>query len=185
MVMFLVGESRSGKSTLARALSEKYEYKVVKSYTTRPKRINEESNADHIFISDEEYDRLWNPKRVVAHTLFNGYRYMATVEQVMFSDIYIIDPAGLQRLMNIDDIDYFIVYLETPELTRFARMLRRGDTEEEANSRLYHDKIAFEEWHKSAPRAYVTIDGTKDIDELVEDVHELFELRKELKNEVD
>lgn len=183
MVMLLVGESGSGKSTLARALSEKYGYKIVKSYTTRPKRESEES--DHIFISDDEYDRLWDPKRIVAHTLFNGYRYMATVEQVMFSDIYIVDPAGIQRLMNMDDIDYFIVYIDTPEFTRFARMLRRGDTEVEANNRIYHDREAFKEWHLKAPRTYVTVDGTKDLDELVEDIHTLFEIRKELQNEVD
>ena len=57
-IFLFVGKSASGKTTIADMLG-KDGYSQVYSYTTRPKRY--ENEIGHTFITDEEYDR------VVAH----------------------------------------------------------------------------------------------------------------------
>ena len=54
----IVGQSGSGKTTIVNTLEEKYGLKSIQSYTTRPKRS--ENETGHTFISDEEYDKLEN-----------------------------------------------------------------------------------------------------------------------------
>ena len=88
----LVGESGSGKTTIADMLAEKYNLSVLKSYTTRPPRVNDDS---HIFVSIEEFNKLENK---IAYTEFNGNYYCATADQLDNSDIYVIDPDGIKYL---------------------------------------------------------------------------------------
>ena len=57
-IFLVMGESGSGKDTITKELSNKYGLKVLKSYTTRPKRYDDEDT--HIFISEEEFDNLEN-----------------------------------------------------------------------------------------------------------------------------
>ncbi len=92
-IYLIVGQSGSGKSTMAESLESTYGIKIIQSYTTRPKRYDNEKG--HIFVSDEEFDNL---KDIVAFTEFCGYRYCATAEQIESNDLYIIDPAGVKSI---------------------------------------------------------------------------------------
>lgn len=136
VIILLVGESGSGKTTVANLLEEKYGMKELPSYTTRPKRTDNE--IGHIFITDEEFNQLNN---ICAYTEFDGYRYCATSEQVDNSDVYVIDVAG---------IDYFkehykgnkvplVVYITVDTETRKKRMIARGDSEEKTEHRIQND----------------------------------------------
>ena len=55
-IVLIVGESGSGKSTICDELTKRYGLKQVKSYTTRPRRSEDEDG--HTFISDEEFKEL-------------------------------------------------------------------------------------------------------------------------------
>ena len=55
-LIVLCGKSGCGKTTIASLLQEKYNLKVIQSYTTRPPRYKNEEG--HIFISKEEFDNL-------------------------------------------------------------------------------------------------------------------------------
>ena len=57
-IVLIVGESGSGKSTICDELTKRYGLKQVKSYTTRPRRSEDEDG--HTFISDEEFKELEN-----------------------------------------------------------------------------------------------------------------------------
>ena len=94
IICLLVGPSGSGKTTIANKLSEEKGWKVLQSYTTRPKRYSNETG--HIFVSEEEFEQYKND--LCAYTEFDGYKYWATNQQVDESEIYIIDPAGVDFL---------------------------------------------------------------------------------------
>lgn len=139
ILTLIVGKSGSGKSTFQNALVRKYGFKDVQSYTTRPKRYDNETG--HIFVTKEEFDALENK---VAYTEFNGYEYCATKEQLDESNVYIIDPKGIETLkQNYDGKFLFIVYLDADENTCRKRMRLRGDDSEQVEERIRHDRGVF------------------------------------------
>lgn len=138
VLLCLVGESGSGKTTIADALANKYNLKVLKSYTTRPPRENDDS---HILISDEEFAHLTD---IVAYVEYNGYKYCATKEQLNNSDIYVIDPDGLNMLRDkYKDKLILDYYVSVSEEERMRRMQNRGDSESAINARIELDKKVF------------------------------------------
>ena len=69
-LILLVGQSSSGKDSIA-SLLEKDGYKILKSYTTRPKRIGEGNT--HIFIKPKDVYQYKND--FVAYTKIGDYEY--------------------------------------------------------------------------------------------------------------
>ena len=138
-LFLFVGQSASGKTTIANMLSEDG-YSQVWSYTTRPRRYDAE--IGHVFLSKEEFDKLTD---VVAYTKFNGYEYCATKEQVDNNDFYIIDPDGVDILRNKYDGNKRIVtiYIHASGSERMDRMIARGDGKWQAKERLLNDKKKF------------------------------------------
>ena len=154
ILVLLVGRSGSGKTTLEKMLVE-IGFKSVKSYTTRPKRTEDEDN--HTFVSKEEFDALENK---IAYTNFNGYEYCATKEQLDNATVYVIDPAGVEYLKQSGyDRELFIVYLETWGSTCMARMLDRGDDYDKAKQRIANDEREFALF---GDKADVKINANKD-----------------------
>lgn len=163
-IYLIVGESSSGKDSVVNKLCDKHGYTKVLSYTTRPQRPNEQNT--HTFISDEQFDKLQN---IVAYTEFHGYRYAATQELVDNATFYIIDKAGIEYF-NANykgDKDIKIIYIKVLKGVRFERMLRRGESAEQAISRIEHDKIAFDGAEELAD--FITVNW--DLDECVENIY--------------
>ena len=95
--ILIIGESESGKSLLAKHLSEKYNIPMIESYTTRPRRHPKETG--HTFVSLEEYQNT--PKsEIIAETCFGGQYYYATKDQVKDTNIYIVDEKGYLMLRD-------------------------------------------------------------------------------------
>ncbi len=142
-IVLVVGESGSGKDTLVNAVCEKYGYKKLISYTTRPMRNDINDRKSHIFVTNEEFNKLEN---IVAYTEFNGYKYCATQEQVEQADFYIIDCEGVKYLKEHykGDKDIITVHIDVPTADRFLRMRKRDDTFK-AMDRINHDNEAFAE----------------------------------------
>lgn len=123
MIYLIVGRTGSGKDYLARKLTERG-LKQVLSYATRPKRSENENS--HIFITPEEADQFTDK---VAQTVINGYEYFATAEQVNESDIYIIDPNGIDVLVkNMPETEFQVVYVQAnDDLNRKANAVKRAE----------------------------------------------------------
>lgn len=132
-----IGKSASGKTTVADLLEKNCDLIQLQSYTTRPKR--HENEIGHIFLTNEEFDELEN---MVAFTEYNGNRYGATAEQVDSVSIYVIDVDGVESLLENYQTERPIVaiYFEASLRTRIDRMINRGDSDMAIVSRLYNDE---------------------------------------------
>lgn len=132
-IITIAGRTAAGKSIIAKKLAERLGLTVLKSYTTRAPRPDEIANpadADHIFVSEAEYDKLTD---IIAETCINGNRYCTTKEILKNSDCYVIDPDGLSYLKkNLEPVfrlAQFYVYAD--EDIRKKRFMERGKSESE------------------------------------------------------
>ena len=146
-IFLIVGESGSGKTILSQALEKQHGLTMLPSYTTRPKRSEDE--IGHIFVSDKEFDNLQN---IVAYTEFCGYKYCATKEQVDIYDTYIIDINGADFFKKAyrGSKNVKIIYVNSPLHTRFNRMESRGTEFPEALERVCNDIMDFRGFKEKA-----------------------------------
>lgn len=140
-IFLIVGPSGSGKSSVSEAVANNLGLKLVNSYTDRPRRS--ENETGHIFLSKEEFDKLGN---FCAYTEFNGYRYGVTKDIIEESDIYIIDPNGVEFFLreykgNKKPVVIGLTVKSKAECKK--RMLARGDSEHMVESRLFNDDKEF------------------------------------------
>ena len=132
-----VGKSASGKTTVTEILESQYGLKSIQSYTTRPKRY--ENETGHTFISEDEFDKLEN---IMGYNKYNGYRYCCTKEQLDAADIYVVDVPGVETLLERYQSDRPIVifYFDASVCTRIDRMMDRHDSDMQIVSRIYNDE---------------------------------------------
>lgn len=133
-----VGQSGSGKTTIVEELENICGRKSIQSYTTRPQRY--ENEYGHTFISDDEFDKLEN---IIAYTEYHGFRYCSTEELIDNSDLYVVDPDGVETLLekySNTERTICIFYLDTTVTTRVDRMVDRGDSDTSIVSRLRNDE---------------------------------------------
>ena len=136
-LILLVGQSASGKTSVAEILESKYKLKSLRSYTTRQPRYDGEDG--HVFISNEDFDKLQD---IIAYTEYNDNKYCATKDQLDASDIYVVDPPGVETLLNSyqSNRHIYIFYLNTNIRNRIDRMYKRGSSDTEIVNRLYVDE---------------------------------------------
>ena len=172
-LFLFVGKSASGKTSIANML-ESDGYTQVSSYTTRLPRY--EGEVGHTFITEEEYSHLEN---IVASTLYNGYHYCTTLDQIKDTDIYVIDVPGVQTLIdNYDKLnrDIYILYFNASVINRIRRMIDRHDSDTRIVSRLLVDED-FDWWNKiirldTNKFSLYQIDANKDLNEVYNVVKE-------------
>jgi guanylate kinase len=151
-VKFLVvGRTASGKSSIVREVCKKLELKQVKSLTTRPPRDVELNNpdSDHYFVTDEEFESE-RDKGFVAYTEINDYKYATTVDEFDRSDIYVIDPKGIEYLKQTcgDKYKFVEIYIRVPFITAINRFIERGGIESEFKARFNQENLQFKEYEK-------------------------------------
>lgn len=138
ILITVAGRNSAGKSLIAKKVAEALGLNVVKSYATRKPRPEELEkgleNCDHIFVSDEEYDKLEN---ITAETEINGVRYCTTQEILDNSDIYVIDPKGIKDLKERCGSRYKLLqfYIYAYADKRAARFVARGESKAKFESR--------------------------------------------------
>ncbi len=156
----ICGKTASGKDTIAEYLSNALDIPQIVSFTTRPPRPGEESQNRHIFITDEECDKMLSDQKIAAYTKIGDYRYFTTVNQIeaIFETcddmIYVIDPNGMASLINAlqnTGIRTVVIYIKADDYDiRRQRYLERGGTVESFIERNISERDQFELLQKFA-----------------------------------
>lgn len=164
-VFLIVGESSSGKDSLVAKLCEECRYKQLISYATRPRRENE--GDTHIFISKDEVK--YYADKMIAYTRIGDFEYFATIPQLYESDLYIIDPQGvnymkmISKYKGVDDIRFVTIYINTPPEIRTERALKqRHDDFETYYKRVLNEQKEFTDFKACAGFDYAVLNKNFD-----------------------
>ena len=143
IVILLVGKTSSGKSSLIKKICDRKGYTQLTSYTTRPKRSQQDT--DHIFVDVEQYLRDKESGDIIAETEIAGNYYYATRNQIYEADFYTVDPIGRDVLLSMDlpGIRFVTVYITCPDNLREERALKRGDNKHTYRVRNYSERQQF------------------------------------------
>lgn len=136
--LFLVsGPSGSGKTTLMRETGLN---KIV-TMTTRPKRDGEIDGIDYFFVSNEDFERFLNEKKVIEYNRYkNGHYYGLTKEvletQLQSESAYIIVEAnGMLKYKAFYPHATSLFIYSDYESTK-KQLFDRGGEQEEIEARL-------------------------------------------------
>ena len=149
-MIILIGESASGKTTVAKLLEDKFNMKMITTYTTRPPREGEVNHRDYHFITNEEFDRLFSQDFFAETAEYRGWKYGSAKEDYQSDrNVVVLTPHGLRqvkRSFDNDDENFNItsVYLNVPRRDRLVKMLQRGDNIDEACRRSLSDVGQFD-----------------------------------------
>ena len=128
IVFVLLGKTGSGKSTILDMIQEVEGPDLPKlaSYTTRPKRSNEEKSNEYIFLNNEKFDEM------VAQNLFMEHRKYEVVGGdtwqygTGFPDsdysITTTTPDVIPTIMSNPGIKVYPIYIEVSPKLRYKRM---------------------------------------------------------------
>lgn len=138
-MILLVGASASGKTVTALDLQKRYGLIKAITTTTREMRVGETDGVEYFFISKEEFKKRLADGKFVEHSLYNDNYYGCGVDQVDDNKIVVLDPNGLHSFLKLNNKHVVSFLLIADEKTRQARMVSRGDKQENINKRLKND----------------------------------------------
>ncbi len=173
----LTGKSASGKTTLAKMLTDNFRYDKVITYTTRPKRENEKNGVDYFFVTEEEFYDMIQNDRFVEYQEYKvdkeTWRY-GTEKNELYNNkdaVIIVEVFGLLELKKMD-LPMISFYIDMDDKERWKRQIDRGDDILEVALREVRDKTAFSNIKKEVD--YVIHNNASEHD-LLEDVLRIIE----------
>lgn len=144
MLIILTGKSGTGKTTIIKEL-QKHGFIYPPSYTTRPKRLND----DKICIPYNEFVKHLND--FIEYVQYNGHYYGRKKEDLLQAKhanlVVDLEPKGLQTYIDFckkNDIDYYAIYLYCNDEKRLEN-IRKDNTDIDKN-RLQRDDSYFD-WY--------------------------------------
>jgi len=130
IIFAIVGESSSGKTSLAEYIESEYGIPMIESYTTRPRRT--EGETGHTFVSEQDFNEI-HQSDMIAFTEFGGHKYCCLHADVRDENTYVIDEYGLRYLKDnfseLYDIKSIRCYCNE------AERIRRGGEERAARDK--------------------------------------------------
>lgn len=124
------------------------------SYSTKPQDKKSNKDYDHIYVRDEDIRRYEDD--IAAYTEIDGFKYFSTFEQVENSDVYVIDPIGVDnlKLKCGDRYDFVEIYIRTPQKIAEQRAKKRGDKLKDFKQRWVSENKQFTDYEKRQAFAY-------------------------------
>lgn len=127
--IILVGKGGSGKDHARKILEDKG-FRYCVSHTTRPPRDGEIQGKDYHFISKDAAAHHFAAKGLFyEYVIFNEWVYGTTKEEFLKSNLFIMTPSGIAKLLPEDRMESLIVYLDINEEIRRFRLLGRRDAD--------------------------------------------------------
>lgn len=152
MLVVLLGPSCSGKSTFQKELVENEGYHAVRTATTRPKRMGEDSSS-YYFLKDQAFSEWEVRGDLLCVETFRGWRYGVPRDELVRSTsktnrVVVLTPGGVMELLakHADIIvgdALSVLYLGVDGATGEARAYSRGDDRREYLRRMAADSIDF------------------------------------------
>jgi guanylate kinase len=144
-MIILVGASASGKTEVAKMLGKLFQMRKVITHTTRPMRENEKDGVDYYFVTKEEFVSLKKMNFFVETTDYNGNFYGTSHKELEDNKVLIVDPNGLKSFVKLKDPRIVSFFMNATKETRRVRMIKRGDSIEDAIKRIATDDTKFNE----------------------------------------
>jgi guanylate kinase len=148
-VIAICGKSASGKDTLLRNIMTNYPWlhRII-NCTTRPPRENEVDGKNYHFLSLEEFVHQDVMGNMIEIAQFREWFYGTSFSDLSKDEINIgvFNPACVYTLMQLEDVDLYVVQVEASAKTRLLRSLTREDNPDvdEIVRRYLADKEDFE-----------------------------------------
>lgn len=123
------------------------------SCTTRPARWTEKDGENYHFLTDEQF----LSETYIECTNFNGWHYGTRVKDLDENkvNIGVFNYAGIERLMQNENIDLTVIDIKAPDKVRLIRQLERlndSDDVSEILRRYYADEADFTQERKDMIR---------------------------------
>ena len=157
MLVVLLGQSCSGKSTFQKELVKDEGYQAVRTATTRPKRMGEDLSS-YYFLKDQSFAEWEARGDLLCVETFRGWRYGVPREELVRSAsrpnrvVILTVGGGLELLARHADIitgdALSVLYLGVDGVTAESRAFRRGDGRREYLRRMAADSIDFRHFPK-------------------------------------
>lgn len=143
-IILLIGASGSGKSTIGKALEDRFIPQLI-SYTTRPIRKGEIEDEDYYFTNKDWLDKFTTNDDIAERTTYDGNEYglfCMEIERVIEQgDAYFVcNKDGAEQIINIYGNDVIPFWLNVDEETMRYRMGKRGDSKDNIDARIKHAK---------------------------------------------
>ena len=113
-MIILSSPSGAGKTTLVKLLSEKNNFFISVSHTTRKPRLNETNGKDYFFVTNQEFERLINNDEFLEYAKVFNNLYGTTRTPVIqnleknLNVIFDIDWQGADQIKN-KKLDYKLI----------------------------------------------------------------------------
>ena len=124
-VVALIGKAGAGKDFYLRQVCDKAKVHEIISCTTRPVRDGELEGVNYHYLSDEQF----LSDKYIESCVFRGWRYGTRLKDLDPDaiNVGVFNLAGIEQLLNNDDIDLTIFNITASDKTRILRQLKRED----------------------------------------------------------
>lgn len=164
MFILITGNIEAGKTTLLNHL-KKEGYDPVIEYTTRPMRKGEVDGRDYHFVSDADFDALYEKgefaEELFVVTVHGLWKYGGRKKDMKDGCILACGPSQAIQIIS-SNVPVFSVLLDIDETTAKERMNIRGDDPDEFVRRFTVDK---EKVEKLKSMVSLICDAKKPIEE--------------------
>lgn len=175
MILIIVGESASGKTTLAKRIENDNtnSFSRIVTYTTRPPRDGEFDTIDYHFVNDEVFDNMIKQDMFVEYTNYRGWQYGTAINFGKDENkVVVLNPTGARAfkryIQNHPELglDIFVVYLNVDRRSRLIRMLQRDSDIDECCRRSLSDEGQFAEFGRESDLVIYNDNYKKTVDEI-------------------
>lgn len=172
-MLLMAGASASGKTEIAKIIINKYGFKKMVTYTTRPMREGEVDGVDYNFISYEMFKEQEKNNEFLETTTYNCNCYGTKFKDASIDKVLIVDTFGANSIYQKMPKDVTIFFLASPKEIRRQRMIARGDKEEDIIKRLNGDDIYFN-IDNLIHYDYIIDSSMKSLETLADEIYNLY-----------
>ncbi len=172
-MLVLIGASASGKTEIAKILISTYKFSKLITYTTREIREKEVDGIDYHFVSEKEFLEKKEKKEFLETAIYHNTYYGSPKKGADFYKVIIVEPKGANSIYKMKIPNTVFIYLETDELIRRVRMLNRGDSLLDVETRFKEDRKHFKK-SKFKHLDYIVNTSKNTLNELAEIINDKY-----------